>query len=43
LLQVWTAKWRDLVEIEFVPVVTGKDTAAAFAPLLDAGDAGAEP
>lgn len=34
LLQVWAAQWRDLVEIEFVPVVSGKDTAAAFAPLL---------
>ncbi len=38
LLQVWTAQWRDLVEIEFVPVVTGKDTAAAFAPLLEASE-----
>jgi hypothetical protein len=35
LLQLWTAQWRDLVEIEFVPVVSGKDTAAAFAPLLE--------
>ncbi len=40
LLQVWNARWRDLVEIEFVPVVSGKDTAAAFAPLLDDGEAG---
>ncbi len=42
LLQIWTARWRDLVEIEFVPVVSGKDTAAALAPLLDEGTAGAE-
>ncbi|MHA1153267.1 MAG: DUF3303 domain-containing protein [Alphaproteobacteria bacterium] len=39
-LQLWTAQWRDLVEIEFVPVVSGKDTAAAFAPLLEDGGAG---
>ena len=38
LLQVWAAHWRDLVEFEFVPVVTGKDTAAAFAPLLEDGN-----
>ncbi len=38
LLQVWAAQWRDLVEFEFVPVVTGKDTAAAFAPLLEDGN-----
>ncbi len=37
LLQVWAAQWRDLVEFEFVPVVTGKATAAAFAPLLEDG------
>ncbi len=40
LLQVWAARWRDLVEIEFVPVVSGKDTAPAFAPLLEDGGAG---
>ena len=38
LLQVWAAHWRDLVEFEFVPVAPGKDTAAAFAPLLEDGD-----
>lgn len=36
LLQQWAARWRDLVELEFVPVVAGKETAAALAPLLEA-------
>ncbi len=35
LLQVWAAHWRDLVTFEFVPVVPGKETAAALAPYLD--------
>lgn len=35
LLQQWAAKWRDLVEFEFVPVVPGKETAEALSPLLD--------
>ena len=39
-LQLWTTQWRDLAEIEFIPVVSGKDTAAAFAPLLE--ESGAE-
>ena len=30
LLQRWVAEWSDLVEFEIVPVVPGKDTAAAF-------------
>ena len=38
LLQVWAAHWRDLVEFEFVLAAPGKDTAAAFAPLLEDGD-----
>ena len=34
LLEVWAARWRDLVEFEFVPVVTSKDAYAAIAPTL---------
>jgi|SRR5579872_3435912 len=32
LLQQWVAQWSDLVEFEIVPVVPGKDTAAALSP-----------
>lgn len=31
LLQHWVAEWSDLVAFEIVPVVAGKDTAAALA------------
>jgi hypothetical protein len=31
LLQRWVAQWSDLVDFEIVPVVPGKDTAAALA------------
>ncbi len=31
LLQRWVAQWSDLIDFEIVPVVTGKDTAAALA------------
>jgi Protein of unknown function (DUF3303) len=31
LLQKWVAQWSDLMEFEIVPVVPGKDTAAALA------------
>jgi hypothetical protein len=34
LLQRWVARWSDLVEFEIVPVVPGKDTAAALQSLL---------
>jgi len=34
LLQQWVADWSDLVEFEIVPVVPGKDTAAALASKL---------
>jgi hypothetical protein len=34
LLQKWVAAWSDLVEFEIVPVVSGKDTAAALADQL---------
>ena len=34
LLQRWTAQWSDLMEFEIVPVVPGKDTAAALADQL---------
>jgi uncharacterized protein DUF3303 len=30
LLQRWAAEWSDLVEFEIVPVVSGKETAAAL-------------
>jgi hypothetical protein len=32
LLQQWVAEWSDLVSFEIVPVVSGKDTAAALSP-----------
>ena len=31
LLQRWVAEWRDLTEFEIVPVVAGRETAAALA------------
>ena len=31
LLQRWVAEWSDLIEFEIVPVVPGKETAAALA------------
>ena len=31
LLQRWVAQWSDLIDFEIVPVVPGKDTAAALA------------
>lgn len=34
LLQRWVAEWSDLMEFEIVPVVAGKETAAALEPLL---------
>jgi len=34
LLQRWVAEWSDLAEFEIVPVVAGKDTAAALAGQL---------
>ena len=34
LLQRWAAQWSDVVEFEILPVVAGKDTAAALAALL---------
>jgi hypothetical protein len=32
LLQQWVAQWSDLVAFEIVPVVPGKETAAALSP-----------
>ena len=32
VLQRWVVQWSDLVQFEIVPVVPGKDTAAALAP-----------
>ena len=34
LLQRWAAEWSDLMSFEIVPVVPGKDTAAALAGQL---------
>jgi Protein of unknown function (DUF3303) len=34
LLQKWVAAWSDLTEFEIVPVVSGKDTAAALGEQL---------
>ena len=34
LLQRWVAAWSDLAEFEIVPVVAGKDAAAALADQL---------
>lgn len=34
LLQRWVAEWSDLMEFEIVPVVAGKETAAALEPQL---------
>ena len=34
LLQRWVAEWCDVAGFEIVPVVAGKDTAAALAPNL---------
>jgi hypothetical protein len=31
LLQQWVAAWSDLIDFEIVPVVPGKETAAALA------------
>jgi hypothetical protein len=32
LLQQWVAQWSDLVSFEIVPVVPGRETAAALSP-----------
>ena len=34
LLQRWVAQWADVAAFEIVPVVAGKDTAAALGPEL---------
>jgi len=34
LFQRWIADWQELVEFEVVPVVEGKTTREALAPLL---------
>jgi hypothetical protein len=34
LLQRWVAEWSDIAGFEIVPVVAGKDTAAALAAQL---------
>ncbi|MDP6342252.1 MAG: DUF3303 family protein [Alphaproteobacteria bacterium] len=35
LLQQWVVEWSDLAEFEILPVIAGKDTAAALADKLD--------
>lgn len=34
LFEQWVAAWEDLVNFEIVPVVAGRDVAAAMAPQL---------
>jgi hypothetical protein len=34
LLQQWIVRWSDLIHFEILPVVAGKDVAAALAPQL---------
>jgi hypothetical protein len=34
LLEQWTARWRDLVDFEIIPVVTSAEAQAAAAPRL---------
>jgi Protein of unknown function (DUF3303) len=34
LLQKWVSEWSDLIDFEIVPVVPGKETAAALADQL---------
>ena len=34
LIQQWVSQWSDLIEFEIVPVVLGKETAAALADQL---------
>ena len=34
LLREWAAHWQDLVEFEFVPVVTSAEAAGSISPLL---------
>lgn len=36
LLQEWSVHWREVAELEFVPVVAGKDTAEHLMPLVEA-------
>jgi hypothetical protein len=35
LFQRWVAEWQDLLSLEIIPVVPGKDAADAIYPLLD--------
>ena len=34
LLAQWTARWKDLIDFEIIPVVTSADAVAAVAPRL---------
>ena len=34
LLQQWVVQWQELIEFEFVPVVSSKETGETVAPLL---------
>ena len=43
LFQKWIAEWSDLAAFEVIPVVPGKDTAAALAGPPDPGSAASVP
>jgi hypothetical protein len=34
LLQQWVARWHDLIEFEFIPVVASTDTVETVTPML---------
>lgn len=34
LLAQWTARWKDLIDFEIIPVVTSADAVASVAPRL---------
>lgn len=34
LLQQWVARWQDLIEFEFIPVVPSKETVETITPFL---------
>lgn len=35
LLQLWVARWQDIVDFEIVPVVPSQEASEALLPLLD--------
>ena len=40
LLARWTARWKDLIEVEIIPVVTSAEALAAVGPRLEQEDRG---